>query len=325
MAIKLIAGFDYDSIDTNVWNVSQGGRNANARTGPFSAQATTIGFIRDIGVNMTTFIIGFGIFKTDADFFLLCRDGGSDQLTFLRKSDGAIEVRRGGGGGAILGTSAPGVFPASAWTYIEVKVTVDDSAGAVDVQVNGTNVLSLTGLDNQQTGNNYITRYGLATGLYDDHYLADTSGPAPGNDFLGDVKVETLYPNAAGDSADFTPSAGSNYQNVDEPQTNDGDTTYNESSTTGDIDLFNLDSLVTTSGTVFAVQQHMAARKTDGVVREVRHKLKSGSTTVDGATVGLGTSYQQFHGDIEELDPDTAAAWTISGVNALQIGYENIT
>ena len=325
MSILLIAGFDYDNIDTNVWNISQGGRNANARTGPFSAQATTFAFLRDIGSNITTFIIGFGIYKTDADFFLLLRDGGSDQMTLMRKSDGAIEVRRGGGGGAILGTSAPGVFPASAWTYIECKATIDDSAGAVDIQVNGTNVLSISGVDNQQTGNNYITRYGLATGLYDDHYFSDTSGPAPGNDFLGDVKVETLYPNAAGDSTQFTPSAGSNYQNVDEPQTNDGDTTYNESSTTGQIDLFNLDPLVTTSGTIFAVQQHMVARKTDGVVREVRQKLKSGSTVVNGSTVGLGTSYQQYHEVIEELDPDTAAAWTISKVNALQVGYENIT
>lgn len=324
--LLLMAGFDYDNIDANVWDVSQGdGRSATARTGTRSAQATTLGLIRNIGSNLATFVIGFGIFKGDATTFLRLFDGGTEQLTLLRKSDGAIEVRRGKASGTIIGTSAAGVFPVNAWTYIEVKATINDTTGAVEVHVNGTSVLTLSSVDTKNTANAFITRYALSTGLYDDHYFLDTTGSAPTNDMLGDVKVEVIYPNAAGDSTDFTPSAGSNFQNVDDVTTNDGDSTYNESSTTGQIDLFNLQPLVATSGVVFAVQSHMVARKTDGVVREVRQKLKSGSTVVDGATVGLGTSYQQYHGVIEELDPDTAAAWTISGVNALQAGYENIT
>ena len=49
--------------------------------------------------------------------------------------------------------------------------------------------------------------------------------------------------------------------------------------------------------------------------------LKSGVTTADGATRVLGTSYA-LHDDRFDVDPATGAAWTNTGVDALEAGVE---
>jgi hypothetical protein len=56
----------------------------------------------------------------------------------------------------------------------------------------------------------------------------------------------------------------------------------------------------------------------------VRTKLRSGTTTADGTTQGIATSYLPY-GDLYETDPDTAVAWTPGGVNAMQVGIEVVS
>jgi hypothetical protein len=51
----------------------------------------------------------------------------------------------------------------------------------------------------------------------------------------------------------------------------------------------------------------MVARKDDAEARQLRTKLKSGTTTADGTTQGMATSYLPY-GDLYEIDPDTAMA-----------------
>src|SRR6185437_13665423 len=53
----------------------------------------------------------------------------------------------------------------------------------------------------------------------------------------GDLRVECVMPNGPGAHTQFTPSAGANWQNVDEVPPDD-DTTHNDSSTAGQLDTF---------------------------------------------------------------------------------------
>jgi hypothetical protein len=64
--------------------------------------------------------------------------------------------------------------------------------------------------------------------------------------------------------------------------------------------------------------------RTGGRARQARTKLKSGTTTADGTTQGIATSYLPY-GDLYETDPDTAMAWTPSGVNTVQVGIEVVS
>jgi hypothetical protein len=324
--ILFLESFDYNAPAATRWNISLPGRSTGTvRTGTHSGTGNTA---RDIGSNLATVIVGNAFNKPSSGGLIRLFDGATEQLTVQVTAGLAIEVRRGNASGTILATSANGIFPLNAWNYVELKATINNSTGAFEVRLNGVPVpgLTLTGQDTQNTANAFTNRYSLdGTSFHDDHYLADTTGSAPGNDFLGDIRVETLYPNAAGDDTDYTPSAGSNFQNVDDAGTADGDTTYNQSTTPGDQDLFNLQSLATVSGIVYAVQPLVIARKTDSGAREIATVIKSGATEDVGPTHTLSTSYVQYDGEIHALNPDTGNGFTIAEVAALQAGYRTIT
>ena len=68
----------------------------------------------------------------------------------------------------------------------------------------------------------------------------------------------------------------------------------------------------------------MCARKDDAATREVRCRVKSGAASANGALLALTASYVYYR-DIFETDPNTSAAWTSGGVNAIQIGPEVAT
>lgn len=219
------------------------------------------------------------------------------------------------------------------WSYIEIKVKISDTVGTIDVQVNGVNKLSLTGLDTRNAGSgddiDTIELVGIdgssadADGvcLFDDFYISDVAGSSPVNDFLGPIKIEELLPDGTGDDTDWTPSTGSNYQNVDETPSDD-DTTYNESLTTTNLDLFTAANLAKIDGTVYAVQLDVVARVTDAGAFTLDPTLKSSTTEGTAGSVSVtDTSYLNFSGMFEQ-DPDAAAAWTDTTINAMQIGYE---
>ena len=240
----------------------------------------------------------------------------------IRLDDHVMVVRRGT---TILGTyNQP--FRQSIWCYLEVKVVVDNSAGSFEIRVNGQNVASESSIDTQPGSNSYYNRFRLkgsgstvVSYTYDDLYLLNGAGSA-NNDFLGSVKVETLYPDGAGNSSDLTPSTGSNYQNVDENPEDDGDSTYNESSTSNDKDLYTYDN--TSLDTINAVQINSIVRETDANPFSIHNVTRSGGADYDSSSQAIGgTSYLNIN-DIRETDPDTASAWTDTALNAAEFGIK---
>jgi hypothetical protein len=105
----------------------------------------------------------------------------------------------------------------------------------------------------------------------------------------------------------------------------DAGTTYVFSSTAGDIDLYNLGDMTVTPTDIACVQVRGFGLKTDAGTCSGRLKLKSGSTTVNGSTVNVTTSYANLPPIIQTTDPNTSAAWTLSGVNGIVIGQERVT
>lgn len=103
----------------------------------------------------------------------------------------------------------------------------------------------------------------------------------------------------------------------------DGDFSYNADSTPGDIDLFGVTPLPAGAQNIDAVNNVRYWRKDDAGVRSGAGLIKSNVTTATGATVTLSTSYT-FDDQIQQTDPDTSAAWTVSGVNNMLPGYKEI-
>lgn len=88
-------------------------------------------------------------------------------------------------GATNLGTSAAGVIAINTWNYIEVRTVLSDTVGAVTVRVNGTAVLTLTGLDTMNAGTAAVYDTIRLTGpiasffnTFDDLYVLTGSGAA---------------------------------------------------------------------------------------------------------------------------------------------------
>lgn len=112
-----------------------------------------------------------------------------------------------------------------------------------------------------------------------------------------------------------------NYKSVFDPYDTDADASYVTASNVGDYDLYDVESYPPASANIKAVNQIVWAKKTDATVRTMNLTTKSGATTTDSSAVTLATSYAGYS-RLYETDPNTAAAWTVSGVNALQIGQK---
>lgn len=245
--------------------------------------------------------------------------GDSVKATVYHGADNAWSVNIGG----VTYTSPNNKFTVNVWAYLELKFKLHSSAGYIELRVDEETIINETGI-NTGLDTDYIdfvkwvqTGVFQSNSCFQDIYICDNSGGV-NDDFLGDIKVDILRPNASGDSTDFTPSTGSNWENVKEV-TIDDDTTYNESELVGDKDLYNLDS--TTSTIIHGVQQFTVMRKNDVGTKGARQVLKSGSTEDVGDTKFLNDSYTGYRRPFD-VNPDTTTAWTQTTLNALQTGVE---
>jgi hypothetical protein len=286
-----------------------------------------------VGVRLLPFRTG-GTVAAGRLFRLRDNAGNVTHLTVTLTSGGEIAVYRGTADGTLLGTSSGAGLSVAAWVYLEVGYVIDDSSGGVWVKVDGSDVLRLgayaltpTTLDTRNGGNATIDAVGFHSNSttngnkasFDDWYIVDTSGSAPYNDFLGDVRVLEIIPNGAGDETDFTPNSGNNWQAVDETPGHDGDTSYVESNTAGDEDLYAMTDPVSSATTVYAAKIVTVARKTDAGDSDLELSIKSGSTT-DRVNVGLLSNSYAEYTSVYTANPDGPAAWTIAALDSVQVG-----
>lgn len=225
--------------------------------------------------------------------------------------------------GTLVGTGTA-VLNSTTWAYIEVGCVCSATVGTITVKVNGLTDISVTGVNTGTLGVRKIVSCGdyWNNGAYQrcDLYVCDGTGPAPTNTFLGDCVVETIYPTGAGAETQWTPSAGANWQNVDETPPND-DTDYNKSNTVGQVDTFAMSNLATASGLIYGVQYLEYARKDNAGTRLIAPVARIGGTDYAGSDVALGSDYS-YGREVKELSPATAAAWTISEINAMEYGIK---
>ena len=282
---------------------------------------------KSLGGNYQTLIVGFAIkFSALSSNGYICSfiDTSSTQLVVDFLEDGTIFIDRYSGNR--LATSDPGVLIANTWQYLEIKITIHNSTGSVALRINGVEVASASGIDTQYTGNAYVNIFRLSGSgstydtYIDDLYICDDSG-SKNNDFLGDINITTLYPNADGTYSQFTPSSGSDhYALVDEAQLTNDDADYTESSTAGNKETFTFETYSGTT-TILAVQSCMAVKNTDAGTLNVQPVLISGTspTETDGSNYLLPSTTKCMM-SIYEKEPIDDVDWTASKVNSSEFG-----
>lgn len=323
MTVLFMDGFDhYASADVyKKWTSGAGGAvtNTQKRTGTQSLTLTNDS-VEKAFANCATVCVGAGLFNPNINTITVftLKDGATTQVYLAALSDGSVKAYVGA---AVVGTSATGLFSAhNVWNYFEIKVLFHNSAGTIEVWINGVKALDLSGIDTTATANAYANVLRLSDpsigGNWDDVYIDDS-------DVLGPIKIETLYPTGAGATTDFTPLSGDNYTNVDEAL-QDGDTSYVASDTPGDVDTYAFGNLVTTAGLVKGVQVIAVAKKDDAGAKTIAPVVRPVSTDRVGDTVTLADSYTQYR-QIYNLNPEDSAAWEIADVNGSEFGIKLVS
>jgi hypothetical protein len=252
-------------------------------------------------------------------------DNLTEQVYVNGDGSGHLTVVRGDG--TVLATST-NVVSIGVWYYIELKATIHNTTGVIELRVNNSStgwVPSTGSLNTRQSANNTANQVQLRSNLstqFDDFYVCDTAGA--NSSFLGPCKIGLRAPAAAGNYAQWTGNPGPNFANVDDVPQPDGDMTFNQSATAGQIDSHVVQDVEESAGSIFAIQHVLYAKQDTGAQRTIAPFIRSGGSDFPGNNIALGTSYA-YYLEVKETDPNTSAAWTVSGFNAAEFGAKMIS
>ena len=305
-------------------------RNNFSRTGTGSAFTYNANFQNNTKNFVTTGGVVVGVawytdawsYTTSANLFTV-REGGINHLAVGLNAAQQLVIFRGA---TIIATGTT-VFPMNSWYYIEFKAIIHDTAGSYEVRVDGVTELSASGIDTRNGGtgpwnNVWLASPSNSNAWFDDFYLLDTSG-ATLNDFLGPVRVETLFPQtdavAAGTHAGLTPSTGTDHgAMVDEPAPNTTD--YNSSAVVGAKDTYQYPSM-TLAGVIHGIQTNLYVAKSDAAIRRVCPVVRVNGVDYDGPDFNPLTTFNWWS-EVRAVNPNTGLPWTVADIAALEVGMK---
>jgi hypothetical protein len=352
MALLFMDGFDYYGngallTDFGKWDYFPTGGGSNStvvrtdrsRTGVASLRFEYAGSANNNGAICKPLLpsgggfVGFAVYQTPSwhtstsNNLVEIRENTTVHLALAVSGTGMVSIKRGA---TTLATSTT-PFVTNSWVYVEWGFVIHGTTGSYEVRVDGVAdpLLTATGVNTQNGGTGLWDRVGWAnvgtsggsgtTGQFiDDVYVADVSGPAPLNTFLGSVKIEALIAQTGnGSNVGLTPSTGTDHGAlVDDPVPNITD--YNGSATVGAKDTYNLPSPVLT-GEVLAVQVNLFASKSDTGGRQVCAVVRHGGADYDGPNMPLSTSFKYVTSVIPRPG---GGAWTTADLIALEAGMK---
>lgn len=257
-------------------------------------------------------------------YWLKTSDGNNYNVTFIAEgweqftididSGGTMRLRRGGATGAVVATSS-GSIDLSEPHWYEIELVVHNSSGVCNVYIDNDVAAFVSFSGDTQAANNptfsgwHKVHFGNNTqfGWIDDVIVTD---PTEGQ--LGETYGRAMY--VAGDNTTaLTPNGeAENWKNV----LVWGETNYNSGATTATGDLYDIQGNLALGTVDFISVLGLIGSQNDLRGRPV---LKSGATTDLGSLGGGPSSYV---GEVSYYtqNPDTASAWTESGVNSIQVG-----
>lgn len=340
----------------NVFDVgsTNGSVNVGAAYARFSGKGVQINSTgtpeqigRSFGINLPTVIGGFSFLtsnlpaSTNTQWFQLIvwndTVAGAGQLNLSYNNQGQFRFNQGGFGGntALSSATSPGTVIANSTNYLEFVVTISSSSGLAQLYMNGssTPLISFSGntLSTVNAWTNQISYASNAPGgsaahNFDDLYLLDTTGAAPYNTRLGNIRIQTDGP--VEDSATSglnkwtaTNPEGTDYGNCANIPPNPAQ--YNYDSTVGDRMSFRYPTL--SAQKVFFLNTWYSVEEDSAGSRAVVPIFRSNSVDQVGPVpVSLPASFT-YYNQPSTIDPNTSASWasgTVTAAANCEIGLE---
>lgn len=267
-----------------------------------------------------TALDGFYIEKASAEQVHLefVKNAGSFEVKIMR---GATQLG--------ITTSA---FVYGAWHHFELKVLVHTSTGTFELRHNEVNVLSGSGVNTANAGSNQADIFAIrfastsTNNRFDDIYLWDGTGSVV-NNFVGDTVIEGVEVTGAGATTQWTPSAGSNFDNVNDLGSTSPDDAgaggFNSSDTVAQRDLYAFSDLTQIDGAILSVQLDTQLAMASAGSRTVDTKYRDPNTTVVSIASKAVSSvtYASFD-DVMSLNPQDGLAWDAADIDGGQFGVE---
>ena len=275
---------------------------------------------------------------SQAACLMMVRHLNVDQCWVRVNQTGTMTVFRGAT--PVQTTSAS--LAAATSTYVEILLTIDNTAGVIKIRFNGADVASFTSQNIRATTDAWdqLRLGGFGGGFsafewrFDDLYVLDGSGPAPWNTFLGDVRVDYHTPNAVGSNNMSTPGTGTDrYALVDELIPND-DTglDYVTLAAGGDKDTYNMEPLKATGLAILGMQVIIATKKADTGVATMCPVFRQAGVDYDNVTPGFGPTIVPtvlsgsylYRQQIYQTNPATGLQFSEAEFNALELGVKRV-
>jgi hypothetical protein len=285
--------------------------------------------IKGVPATSNTFTIGFAFKPTSWNWtFVNLGEAGTHHIGLRVENNGMLAVHRIGGanweygGGTMLCQSLAGLIQLNLWYHIQLKIVVADApSGTVDLRLNQVMVASNPGVDTRSGGTGIINTFYLGCyAYYDDLWVCDGAGPAPWNSFLGDCRVDALFPTANGTTVGWAASTGTNWECVDDPLPN-SDTDFNSAVSAGPVDTFVTQNSPVPGSVIYGVQQCLHTRKTDAGAASIAPVVRVGGVDYVGANYEPSTLYSTIT-QVRAANPQTGAQWTESEFNGAEFGYK---
>jgi hypothetical protein len=337
LANMQIGGWFYETNDATNASVS----GINPRTGVYcllfpnevSSGYNRFRFIWDAA----TSTIGLGVahyipsaYLAEGHGFQFQDAGANNLITVTFNTNGGFTVYKLSAGDPFavnMGSSLVNVVVPGSYNYVEVACKIHLSAGFVEIRVNGATVLTIVGntgttgtlLGGVRFGKVKTSFSGSEVGVdmrLDDLVIWDDTGTM-NNGFLGDVRCDTLFPNADTVTADWTPSSGTDgFALIDEVPPNTAG--YIEAEQPGDISEFEKTGVSIDATSVAAVQLFSLAQKTDSGPSTFRMGVQSAANVENSPIIAPGTGFA-FYNAIFELNPNGDIPWTKTALNLANI------
>ena len=252
------------------------------------------------------------------------------QVSWGISNAGQVKVYKGQFGYGTLLASGPNL------TYdknylIEIHVVVSQTVGVFQMKVDSILVIDLSAIDTMGSVGvaniNYLaigsadyasTVTTVSFGQYIDDVIVDDAA------WVGNTKIQAIWPTGVGNSSQWTPLAGSNYANVDEIPYSDAD--YISTNTVNMVDTYVYSDLLDTPSAILCVQPQ-ARIILEGTPTPLNLSVVtriSGSDYVSSVYLPPTTNYQsRYHN--WPLSPATTAQWGVAEVNNAEFGIKSIT
>lgn len=251
------------------------------------------------------------------NIFVLYND--TTLLGFIRHANNNSDILRVYNGSGALLASGTAILTISNTYHIEVYFKTGTTNGAWKVKINGVMDIDFTGNVGTSLSVNRLRHGWRSTtelgGFHIDNIVVDNA------EWPGNTRIQAIVPTAAGNSTEWTPDTGSNWDRVDEAPPSDTD--YNYCNQANLVDLFTFSDLQGQVDTVKCVQvQARALRNGDPLPTKLQLGVRSGGSNYFSSSQDVPTSAKGLAA-LWETDPATSQAWTVSGVNNAEFGYKS--